>query len=185
MRDFLLAAADAPRWHEVMLIAGVHDARCPASAVARMGLSALPFVEGEGKVDEGQKRHVERFLPCEDARQPLRPRNSRSILDSRLATLKVDVRLDIPVRLGRHDRSRRLVSKKPTGLAAFIGAVHRRQRLFDRLVQASQQGAAFGRVVDLPAGKAGNHCNSVTCGDQVELRLPSAARFADALEPVL
>ena len=70
------------------------------------------------------------------------------------------------------------------GLVALVGAVHRQRRVRDRIGPTLQQGAAFGRVVGLPVGQAKNHCLPAACGDHVDLRVPAAARFADALRPV-
>ena len=77
------------------------------------------------------------------------------------------------------------VLNEATGLVAFVGAVHRQWRVRDRLVSAFQQDAALGCVVGMVAGQAKNHCQTVTCQDDVDIRVPPAARFADALRPVL
>ena len=89
-----------------------------------------------------------------------------------------------PVRLRRHDRRHPQVADEPAGLVALAGAVHRQRRARDRIGPALRQGTAFGRVVGLAAGQAENHCLPITCGDHVDLRVPTAARLADALRPV-
>ena len=101
-----------------------------------------------------------------------------------LAGLPVAVPFGFPVRLRRHDRRHSKVADEPAGLVALAGAVHRRRRVRDRIGPALRQGAAFGRVVGLPVGQAKNHCPPAACGDHVDLRVPSAARLADALRPV-
>ena len=136
------------------------------------------------KVEGGHKHQVDLFIPCEDAPAALAAAGQPFDLDSQLADLKVDIPFEFPVRLGRRDRSRPLVSKELAGLVAFKSAFHRQRHLFDRLVPALRQGVAFGRVVGLSGGKTGNHCQSAACCDHVDLRVPSAARFADALRPV-
>ena len=113
-------------------------------------------------------------------RQPLRLRNSSSTSFRSLESSRSWSHLSFRFVFGGTTGVIPRVFHEAAGLVAFLGAVHR-QRLFPAL----QQGAAFRRVVGLTVGQAKNHCLAVTCRDHVDLRVPSAARFADALRPVL
>lgn len=53
-----------------------------------------------------------------------------------------------------------------------------------RLFPALEQGATFGRVAGMAAGQANNHSHPVTRRDHADLRVPCAARLADALRTV-
>ena len=136
-------------------------------------------------MQEARKHRVEPFEPRVDA--PVALESSEQPLDliPQLVQILVVVPFDFPVGLRRHDRRHPQGFYKATGLVAFVGVVHRQRRVRDRLVPAFQQDAAFGRVAGLPAGQAKNHCVTVTCRNHADLRVPSAARFADALRPVL
>ena len=137
-----------------------------------------------GEVHEARTRRVELVEPREEAPIALESPEQPFDLVPTLVGFPVVVPFDFPVRLRRHDRRHSQVADEPAGLVALVGAVHRQGRARDRTGPALRQGAAFGRVVGLAGGQAKNRCMPVTCGDHVDLRVPSAARLADALRPV-
>ena len=123
--------------------------------------------EDGGEVQEARTRRVELVEPREEAPIALESPEQPFDLVPTLAGFPVILPFDFPVRLRRHDRRHPEVADELAGLVAFAGAVHRRRR-----------------VVGLAAGQAENHGLPAACGDHVDLRVPSAARFADALRPV-
>ena len=140
--------------------------------------------EDGGEIQEAPIGRVELVEPREEAPAALESPEQPFDLVAMLAGFPVIFPFGFPVRLRRHDRRHSQVADEPAGLVALAGAVHRQRRARDRIDPALRQGAAFGRVVGLAAGQAKNHCLPVTCGDHVDLRVPSAARFSDALRPV-
>ena len=140
--------------------------------------------DGGGEAHGTRTRGVELVEPREEASAALESPEQPFDLVPRLVGFPVIFPFDFPARLRRHDRRHSQVADESAGLVALAGAVHRQRRARDRIVPALRQGAAFGRVVGLPVGQAKNHCLPTACGDHVDLRVPSAARLADALRPV-
>ena len=140
--------------------------------------------EDGGEIQEAPIGRVELVEPREEAPVALESPEQPLDLVATLVGFPVVVPFDFPVRLRRHDRRHPEVADELAGLVALVGAVHRQRRARDRIGPALRQGAAFGRVVGLAAGQAKNHGLPVTCGDHVDLRVPAAARFPDALRPV-
>ena len=140
--------------------------------------------EGGGEVQEAPIGRVELVEPREEAPVAFESLEQTFDLVPHLVGFPVILPFDFAVRRRRHDRRHPNVADELAGLVAFAGAVHRQRRARDRIGPALQQGSAFGRVVGLAAGQAKNHGPTVTCGDHVDLRVPSAARLPDALRPV-
>ena len=140
--------------------------------------------EDGGEIQEASIGRVEFVEPREEAPAALESPEQTFDLVPHLVGFPVAIPFDFAVRLRRHDRRHSNVADELAGLVAFAGAVHRQRRARDRIGPALQQGAAFGRVVGLAAGQAKNHCLPGTCGDHVDLGVPSAARLPDALRPV-
>ena len=114
--------------------------------------------EDGGEVQEARKSRVEFVEPREEAPVALESPEQPFDLIPHLVGFPVVVPFGFPVRLRRHDRRHPQVADELAGLVAFAGTFHRRRRARDRTGPALRQGAAFGRVVGIPAGQAENHC---------------------------
>ena len=88
------------------------------------------------------------------------------------------------VLFGWHDRDHAQIEYQLPRLIVFIGAVHDQGNAAWHGAESGQQLTAFGRIVRLARGKRKGYGSPSIRGNQMNLGVPSAARFSNGLRSV-
>jgi hypothetical protein len=141
-------------------------------------------IDDEHEDDEGEEDDIEFLESGKDAAEAFQPAEKPFHFVALFVEFAVVFPGIEPVGLGRNHRNHAQIEHQLPRLVALIGFIHQHGKPFRHGAKLAQQRPSLGRIMRVARRQSEDYSRSSIRGNQMNLGVPSAARFADSLGSV-